>query len=243
MSLGHADTQHQALVEQSQQQSPLSSSQSTSKASSIRATEEEGDSYIKETDDSRINKKMGVGACALHPCLTRRAAAATVLSETVAKELAAEQGVVWELQKAQQKQDTQTAQNKDVSESPATVSAAAAETGVAVATKHMDDAESELADLLASHCRTKDLQAPQGFAGSTSDKNAEKHGKQDDASAATHAGVVPAHKDAPAVTMSANSFSTGDILQQAERSRLNSMSSASSTASTASVRHGSKNTG
>ncbi|KAJ2228525.1 hypothetical protein IWW45_006571, partial [Coemansia sp. RSA 485] len=245
MSLGHADTQQQVLVEQSQQQSPLSSSQSTSKASSIRATEEEGDSYIKETDDSRINKKMGVGACALHPCLTRRATTATVLSETVAKELAAEQGVVWELQKAQQKQDTQTAQNKDVSESSATVSAAAAETGVAVATKHMDDAESELADLLASHCRTKDLQAPQGFAGGASDKNAEKHGKQDGAAAAaaTHAGVVPAHKNAPAATMSANSFSTGDILQQVERSRLNSMSSASSTASTASVRHGSKNTG
>ncbi|KAJ2893637.1 hypothetical protein IWW38_002806 [Coemansia aciculifera] len=36
------------------------------------ATDEYGDEFIKETDDAQINRQMGVGACALHPCLTRR---------------------------------------------------------------------------------------------------------------------------------------------------------------------------
>ncbi|KAJ1886234.1 hypothetical protein LPJ66_009727, partial [Kickxella alabastrina] len=41
--------------------------------SSVRATEEENEHFIKKTDDSHINRSMGVGACALHPCLTRTA--------------------------------------------------------------------------------------------------------------------------------------------------------------------------
>ncbi|KAJ2745461.1 hypothetical protein GGI20_002168 [Coemansia sp. BCRC 34301] len=44
------------------------------------ATDEYGDEFIKETDDAQINRQMGVGACALHPCLTRRAT--TTLDET-----------------------------------------------------------------------------------------------------------------------------------------------------------------
>ncbi|KAJ2380102.1 hypothetical protein H4S02_006852 [Coemansia sp. RSA 2611] len=39
------------------------------------ATDEYGDDFIKETDDAQINKQMGVGACALHPCLTRKSTA------------------------------------------------------------------------------------------------------------------------------------------------------------------------
>ncbi|KAI9500158.1 hypothetical protein BX070DRAFT_230912 [Coemansia spiralis] len=48
------------------------SSESGNSASTF-SSEFFGDHYIKETDDSRINKKTGVGACSLHPCLTRRA--------------------------------------------------------------------------------------------------------------------------------------------------------------------------
>ncbi|KAJ2112544.1 hypothetical protein IW146_004535 [Coemansia sp. RSA 922] len=36
------------------------------------ATDEYGDEFIKETDDVKLNRQMGVGACALHPCLTRQ---------------------------------------------------------------------------------------------------------------------------------------------------------------------------
>ncbi|KAJ1819076.1 hypothetical protein LPJ56_003719, partial [Coemansia sp. RSA 2599] len=242
MPLGHAETQQQVQIEQPQQHSPLSS-QSTSKASSIRATEEEGDSYIKETDDSRINKKMGVGACALHPCLTRRATAAGILSETVAKELAAEQSAMWGLQKTARKQDAQKPQDNGAPNNGAAAAAAAK--------GDIDNAESELADLLTSHCRTKDSKAsPPGFSDTVYGKNVEKRDKHADlstvaaiADAAAAVAATSSHKNAPAAVVPANSFSTGDIMQQAERSRLHSTSSASSTASTASFRHGSKNAG
>ncbi|KAJ1722709.1 hypothetical protein LPJ61_005900, partial [Coemansia biformis] len=45
----------------------------TSSVESSLATEEYGEQFIKTTDDTRINRAMGVGRCALHPCLTRRA--------------------------------------------------------------------------------------------------------------------------------------------------------------------------
>ncbi|KAJ2656098.1 hypothetical protein IWW48_005193 [Coemansia sp. RSA 1200] len=48
------------------------SSRSSGKESG-EASEFFGDNYIKKTDDSRINRTMGVGACSLHPCLTRKA--------------------------------------------------------------------------------------------------------------------------------------------------------------------------
>ncbi|KAJ2524716.1 hypothetical protein GGI11_000610 [Coemansia sp. RSA 2049] len=50
-----------------------SSGSSSSGKESGEASEFFGDNYIKKTDDSRINRTMGVGACALHPCLTRKA--------------------------------------------------------------------------------------------------------------------------------------------------------------------------
>ncbi|KAJ2716302.1 hypothetical protein H4R19_000724 [Coemansia spiralis] len=44
-----------------------------SSGESSLASESFGERFIKTTDDTRINPAMGVGRCALHPCLTRRA--------------------------------------------------------------------------------------------------------------------------------------------------------------------------
>ncbi|KAJ2797981.1 hypothetical protein H4R20_004986 [Coemansia guatemalensis] len=46
---------------------------SGSSGSSVTGTEESGDRFIKNTDDTRINRRTGTGRCTLHPCLTRRA--------------------------------------------------------------------------------------------------------------------------------------------------------------------------
>ncbi|KAJ2063450.1 hypothetical protein GGI17_001666 [Coemansia sp. S146] len=50
------------------------------------ATDEYGDDFIKETDDIQRNRQMGVGACALHPCLTRQT---TTILDDGAEEIAA----------------------------------------------------------------------------------------------------------------------------------------------------------
>ncbi|KAJ1721705.1 hypothetical protein LPJ53_003805 [Coemansia erecta] len=131
--------------------SPLSSA-TNSKASSIRATEEEGDSYIKETDDKRINKKMGA------------------------------------------QKDARTA--------------SAAATAAASAASVPPTAKDEAA-----------------------------------ADSAVPSSVPPAAMAATAAVMSANSFSTGDVTQQIEHSRLGSLSSTSSNVSMASLRHGMRPTG
>ncbi|KAJ2789192.1 hypothetical protein H4R21_006805, partial [Coemansia helicoidea] len=51
--------------------------QRPSSGESSLASESYGDRFIKSTDDTRINRAMGVGRCALHPCLTRRATMTT----------------------------------------------------------------------------------------------------------------------------------------------------------------------
>ncbi|KAJ1854786.1 hypothetical protein LPJ73_002425 [Coemansia sp. RSA 2703] len=226
--------------------SPLNSA-SSSNASSIRGTEEEGDSYIKETDDKRINKKMGVGACALHPCLTRRATARGIRSETVAKELAAEQQAMWGLQQMQMqqrhiRQQAHEPEGRKDNVGGESNSVAAAEAG---ADDRQDrDAESCLVDLLAEHCRIREAQK-------------DAHAVSSAAAATTaSAGVPLAAKDTaaaesmstssmpPAVAaISGNSFSTGDVTQQIEQTRHGSLSPTSSNASMASLRHGMRSTG
>ncbi|KAJ2529908.1 hypothetical protein EV175_007334, partial [Coemansia sp. RSA 1933] len=58
---------------------PVAGSAKAEDSSSV-SSEVFGENYIKETDDSRINRTMGVGACSLHPCLTRRAGGTNELS-------------------------------------------------------------------------------------------------------------------------------------------------------------------
>ncbi|KAJ2083105.1 hypothetical protein H4R24_001080 [Coemansia sp. RSA 988] len=53
---------------------------SGSSGSSVTGAEESGDRFIKNTDDTRINRRTGTGPCALHPCLTRRA---TIAADTM----------------------------------------------------------------------------------------------------------------------------------------------------------------
>ncbi|KAJ2608464.1 hypothetical protein H4S08_004444 [Coemansia sp. RSA 1365] len=51
-----------------------------SSESSVTGTEESGDRFIKNTDDTRINRRTGTGRCTLHPCLARRA---TISADTL----------------------------------------------------------------------------------------------------------------------------------------------------------------
>ncbi|KAJ2342715.1 hypothetical protein GGF43_005864, partial [Coemansia sp. RSA 2618] len=45
----------------------------SSSTTSVNNTEASGERFIKTADDTRVNGRTGVGRCALHPCLTRRA--------------------------------------------------------------------------------------------------------------------------------------------------------------------------
>ncbi|KAJ2477261.1 hypothetical protein EV174_004675, partial [Coemansia sp. RSA 2320] len=96
------------------------------------------DSFIKETDDAHINLQMGVGACALHPCLTRR----------MTDELEEAPGAV-EIPSA-----NNSGENESVGASSTAVAEETAGASMLDGSPNLDRGERELADLLARHCHT-----------------------------------------------------------------------------------------
>ncbi|KAJ1769297.1 hypothetical protein IW140_004296 [Coemansia sp. RSA 1813] len=138
-----------------------SNSSSSSKDSGDVSSEFFGDNYIKETDDSKINRTMGVGACSLHPCLTRRARESAE-SNNVARELSAERKAN-RISRAQEKESMR-----------AMLAMEGARSAVGLP-KHLDtvdsgkqDDEEKLADLLKHHVHMHDGRDTQGLPSASS---------------------------------------------------------------------------